>query len=277
VFWKPLEAALGNSKRVYVSPDGILNQIPLGVLADDSGRLLLEKFDLRLVNSTNDVLRAPQSPKSKVAVLLGNPTFDLTEAEQRTALEKIPGTKSAPQLASAESAPAAATALPRSRDIRGGPLKPLPGTQTEVDAVGAQLRAAGWEVDSYTRESALEEVVDRMQGPRLVHIATHGFFLSDQEIAHDPDLNSARSVVHEDPMLRSGLFFTGADRAESGAPPSSGLEDGVLTAYEAAQLNLQGTELVVLSACELDSASRATVKAFLGCAAVCRKPALMPS
>ena len=249
-FWKPLEAALGGSKRVYVSPDGILNQIPLGVLADDSGKLLLEKFDLRLVNSTNDVLRAPQSPKSKVAVVLGNPKFDLTESEQRTAVEKITGTKSGPQPGSAAGAPVAATALPRSRDIRGGPLKPLPGTQTEVDAVGAQLKAAGWEVESYSRASALEEVVDRMQSPRIVHIATHGFFLSDQEIAHDPDLNSARSVAHEDPMLRSGLFFTGADRAESGAPPSPGLEDGVLTAYEAAQLNLQGTELVVLSACE---------------------------
>ena len=50
-------------------------------------------------------------------------------------------------------------------------------------------------------------------------------------------------------MLHSGLFFGGANRTRSGAAPTSG-DNGVLTAYEASQLNLEGTELVVLSACE---------------------------
>ena len=51
-------------------------------------------------------------------------------------------------------------------------------------------------------------------------------------------------------MLRSGLFFAGADRVREGAAPEAGVDDGVLTAFEASQLNLEGTELVVLSACE---------------------------
>ncbi len=249
-FWKPLEPSLGNSRRVYVSPDGILNQIPLGLLAGESGKLLLEKFDLRIVNSTKDVLRAPQASKSKLAVLVGNPRFDLTEAEQRAAVAKIGAARPVAQTTSPDGAAAPPSSLQRSSDLRGGPLNPLPGTQAEIDAVGAQLKTAGWQVNSYTRENALEEIVGRMESPRIVHIATHGFFLSDQEIAQDPDLNSARAVAHEDPMLRSGLFFAGADRAQSGAPPVAGLDNGVLTAYEAAQLNLQGTELVVLSACE---------------------------
>jgi CHAT domain-containing protein/Flp pilus assembly protein TadD len=250
-FWKPLEPALGNSKRVYVSPDGVLNQIPLGLLADDSGKLLLEKYDLRAVNSTKDVLRTQHAQQSKVAVLLGNPKFDLTEAQQRTAIATLGAAeKQNPQYASAASTTAPTSSAQRSRDVRGGPLNPLPGTQAEVDAVGALLKAAGWQVDSYTRERALEEVLDRVQRPRIVHVATHGFFLSDQQVARDPDAASARQVAGEDPMLRSGLFFAGADRAESGAAPAPGLEDGVLTAYEAAQLNLHGTELVVLSACE---------------------------
>jgi CHAT domain-containing protein len=51
-------------------------------------------------------------------------------------------------------------------------------------------------------------------------------------------------------MLRSGLFFTGANRYRAGLPPPPGVDDAVLTAYEASQLNLNGTELVVLSACK---------------------------
>src|SRR5208282_2103897 len=79
---------------------------------------------------------------------------------------------------------------------------------------------------------------------------THGFFLTDQDAARQNSNPSDPATIHEDPMLRSGLFFAGADRAESGQAPAAGMEDGVLTAYEATQLNLQGTELVVLSACE---------------------------
>jgi CHAT domain-containing protein len=51
-------------------------------------------------------------------------------------------------------------------------------------------------------------------------------------------------------MLRSGLYFAGADRTLKNEPPIEGVQNGVLTAYEATTLNLQGTELVVLSACE---------------------------
>ena len=83
-FWKPIETALGNAKRVYVSPDGVLNQIPMGLLADANGKLLLEKYQLRLVNSTKDLLRqstnvTTRNVATKNAVLFGNPKFDLTE------------------------------------------------------------------------------------------------------------------------------------------------------------------------------------------------------
>lgn len=255
-FWKPLEPALGKSKRVYIAPDGVLYQIPLALLADTSGKLLLEKYDLRPVNSTKDVLRPQHAAQSKVAVLVGNPKFDLTDTEQRAALDKLGLGEEHPQPPGSEtSASAPATASPasiagqRSRDVHGGPLKPLPGTQAEVDGVAVLLKNAGWQVDSYTRERALEEVLDHTQRPRIVHVATHGFFLTNQQVARDSGPPGTRPVI-EDPMLRSGLFFAGADRAESGTAPAAGLADGVLTAYEAAQLNLQGTELVVLSACE---------------------------
>jgi CHAT domain-containing protein len=248
-FWKPLEASLATTKRVYVSPDGVLNQISMGLLADSSGKMLLEKYELHYVNSTKDLLRPRHTGASKTALLVGNPTFDLTEAKQRTVVAQL-GLKN--QQSSSVSAPPAAAvqSLQRSPSSPAAILKPLPGTQLEVNAVNKLLGASGWQVTAYTGDRALKEAVDAVRSPRLVHLATHGFFLSDQVIAPKGKVAAAQTPLIVDPMLRSGLFFAGADRTESGAAPATGLSDGVLTAYEASQLDLQGTELVILSACE---------------------------
>ncbi|MGH9702573.1 MAG: CHAT domain-containing protein, partial [Candidatus Acidiferrales bacterium] len=246
-FWKPLEPALASVKRVYVAPDGVLNQLPLGLFADDSGQLLLEKYDLRPVNSTKDLLRPLRTAGSKTALLLGNPKFAMSEQEQKIAVEKL--------MSGEPGRPGGATPAPvamgsQARGASVGPLPPLPSTQVEVEMVGKRMKEAGWQVNTYTGEMALQEVLDRMHSPRVVHVATHGFFLSDPDLTQQNNQSGDRPPSLQDPMLRSGLFFAGADRAESGAAPAAGLDDGVLTAYQAAQLDLQRTELVVLSACE---------------------------
>ena len=88
-----------------------------------------------------------------------------------------------------------------------------------------------------------------VKGPGVLHLATHGFFEPDQQTKNEHRETNAPSSL-EDPMLRSGLFFAGANSHLSGGATAVDLDDGVLTAYEASQLNLQGTELVVLSPCE---------------------------
>ena len=120
-------------------------------------------------------------------------------------------------------------------------LERLPGTAVEVKAIADLLREKGWRVESFVGQDALEENVKTVNHPRLLHIATHGFFDPDQKPVGDR---------FQDPMLGSGLYFAGANRALSELPPSNDLESGILTAYEATTLDLQGTELVVLSACE---------------------------
>lgn len=94
----------------------------------------------------------------------------------------------------------------------------------------------------YTGRTALEEVLGRVRSPRVVHLATHGFFLAQSGTANQPapGAPAAGQSALGDPMLRSGLYFAGADRALAGARPAADLEDGVLTAYEATQLHLQG-------------------------------------
>ena len=260
-FWKPLEPALSGAKRVYFSPDGVLTTIPVGLMVDGDGKLLMEKVQLRIVNSTKDLLRSPSRVQAKNALLVGNPKFDLSAAQQKTAIAELRGGATGAgggvQQSAQGSAPAAqisnagaAQPVSRGGDLKGGDLKPLPGTQVEVDSVNKLLKAAGWQATEYTGELALKDAVAQAHGPRVVHIATHGFFLSDEELKASAEAQGKTANVNEDPMLRSGLFFAGADRVRQGAPPDAGVDDGVLTAFEASQLNLEGTELVVLSACE---------------------------
>ena len=255
-FWKPLEPALGAAKRVYVSPDGMLNTIPMGPMADSDGKLLMEKYQLRIVNSTKDLLAPASAQQTMGALVVGNPKFDLTAAQQRTAIAQLRGGSASSGAAmpvaehAAVSTAGAAQFASRGGDLKGGDLDPLPGTQVEVDTVNKLLKGAGWQAAEYTGNLALKETMIQAHAPRLVHIATHGFFLSDQELTAAAEAHGTKANVNEDPMLRSGLFFAGADRVREGAAPEVGVDDGVLTAYEASQLNLEGTELVVLSACE---------------------------
>ena len=256
-FWKPLEPVLGSARMVYVSTDGVLNQVALGVVPDNAGQLLMEKYDLRIVSSTKDVLRQRKAETGNTAMVMGNPLFGLGEAQQRVALREMQTEQREKTEKTAKAAAAEpvllASAEQRSRDLRGGTLKPLPGTQKEAETVFRLLEEQHWDVGLYTGENALEERVKGVQSPRVLHLATHGFFESDQEWKQRVlagELGGEQPPGLEDPMLRSGLYFTGANRTLEGKTPLADIDDGVLTAYEATQINLQGTELVVLSGCE---------------------------
>jgi CHAT domain-containing protein/tetratricopeptide (TPR) repeat protein len=242
--WKSLEGALGSTKRIYLSPDGILNLVPIPLMSTGDGRRVLEKHDLRIVSSTKDLLREKSSTNHRAAVLIGNPTFDLEEEQQRAAVAGF-----SPRGDRSNTVMVAAEHGVRSRDQRGSVLPPLPETGVELEAVRSLLDNHGWHVEMYTEARATEEAIKNVRGPKILHVATHGFFLPDQKETKRKVRSDLPSVL-EEPMVRSGLYFAGAQRFLSGHPSAPDLEDGVLTAYEASGLNLQGTELVVLSACE---------------------------
>jgi CHAT domain-containing protein len=263
-FWKPLEPALKDRARVYVSPDGVLNQVSWAAVPADDGRLLIEKHAIDVVLSTKDLLRQERASTSARAVLIGNPAFDLAEPEQRAALDAwrgagrtqtlVAGLRKPAQSAdppaenSSDSAAGSVPRVQRSRDAQDQALPALPGTQKEIESAQGLLKQRGWQVETYSQQNALEEVIKAVKSPRLLHVATHGFFEPDQ--ASPPaERRSDEPPGQEDPMLRSGLYFAGANRTLAGRA-ASGLEDGVMTAFEATGLDLQGTELVVLSACE---------------------------
>jgi CHAT domain-containing protein len=144
-----------------------------------------------------------------------------------------------------------------SRDYRGATFKPLPGSAIEATNVAKLMGSdAVLRLGLDAREAELKAVVS----PRVLHLATHGFFLSDQEFKRTnspalgsvflrPGLPEVRTPNDwENPMVRCGLALAGANHARQ--ITNAVAEDGLLTGLEAALLNLQGTELVILSACD---------------------------
>ena len=210
---QPTRAALGTATQIYLSPDGALNLVPFGALVDENDRYLVETLTFNYVSSGRDLLRAPAAATTArgVPVVVADPAFDTG------------GT---------------ASGASPTRSVLGNHFEPLPGTAAEAQAIKSLLANARVFTGDQATETALKEVA----APRVLHVATHGFFLEDQDLSGAAAAGSAPAA--EDPMLRSGLVFAGANSGRSGS------DDGVLTALEAAALDLAGTELVVLSACE---------------------------
>jgi MYXO-CTERM domain-containing protein len=202
--------ALGEVSTLLISPDGALGLVPFGALVDDRGRYLIERCTLTYLTSGRDRLRPAAPPAPRQVPLLLG-----NPAFSAT----IGG-----------SAPKGGE---RSMDLRGVRFPPLPGTATEVSAIATLLPRA----QLLTGAAATETAVKALRGPGLVHLATHGFYAPDTRKDKVAD-------AREDPMLRTGIALAGADHGGRGG------DDGILTALEASSLDLRGTRLVVLSACE---------------------------
>ncbi|OHE17304.1 MAG: hypothetical protein A2X96_01750 [Syntrophobacterales bacterium GWC2_56_13] len=237
LIFAPLTSALGKSRQIFLSPDGSLNLIPYEVLRDDKGHYLIESHTFHYVSAGRDIAGYGMiKEKGQKALLLGDPDFDLAA---RTMTEE------------------GERPLTRSRQMQGLSFSRLPGTKEEVEAIAGILgRSAS---DTYTGETARESVLMQSKSPRILHLATHGFFLSDQDWSSPMDEKSRgititareapagkKPVRIENPFLRAGLALAGANRSLA----QEGVTEGILTAEKILGLNLRGTDLVVLSACE---------------------------
>jgi CHAT domain-containing protein len=253
---RPVRKLLGATNRhLLLSPDGALNLIPFGALVDEGNKYLLENYSITYLTSGRDLLRLQLRGESRqTPVVVANPQFGGTAAATASA------TPRANESTGGSLAAATAAESRRSSDMSNVNFKPLPGTKGEAAALGALLPG----VLVLTEARASESAVKAVSAPSILHIATHGFFLPDQKqeesnaqsarglaLGTDPAIAAAVAARSENPLLRSGLALAGAnERGGAAAAAAATGEDGVLTAYEAAGLDLWGTRLVVLSACE---------------------------
>jgi CHAT domain-containing protein len=212
-------------------------------MAVDSVTTLMDKYQLQQYTSTRNVaLRAAQQKSNKLQniTLFGNPTFTMDS----TAIVKTNKTTTFNTT----------VYTPPNRNARGGSWNELPGTAAEVKKINDLFIANKSSTKIFIGKNASEENLKALSGnsPQVLHIATHGFFLPDPEKKkRENDFSQADNTysLANDPLLRSGLILAGGNYAWNNTP-IDGVEDGILTAYEIAQLDLSNTELVVLSACE---------------------------
>jgi len=219
----PLRPWFGDVTHLLLSPDGQLNLLPFAALVDDQGRYLIETYTLTQLTSGRDLLRLQQQSSSpQPPVVLANPDFNEVDT------------------AGISLVVSASRGASRSADLANLRFGPLRGSEAEVAAIRPLLPGNAVVL---TEAAATENALKQVRGPSILHLATHGFFLPDAP-SPLPGEAPVQLAAAENPLLRSGLALAGFNQRDSEG------EDGVLTALEVAGLDLRGTRLVVLSACE---------------------------
>jgi CHAT domain-containing protein len=212
--WQKIDARLDAPTKVLFSPDGMYHQVNINTLMKEAGTYIIDDYQVTNVGNLKDLVVERNDNYSKVAVLMGRPQYDYEMSLTDLPKEGI----------------YRSNMLMEFDGFRDQEFSDLPGTAHEITSISATLNDFDWSVVNKTGSEATEQYVKSISNPGILHIATHGFFLST-----DAAVN---------PMMKSGLVMAGVNNTDVDH------EDGILTAYEVTNLNLDKTWLVVLSACE---------------------------
>ncbi len=225
VLAKPLGQKLKDKKSLIFSPDGALRLLPFEAMFDkENNTYIIEQKEIRYIPSGKELVRLYKYSKNKVitekihnTVIFSNPDFN-------TKITKL-GTLNKEELSITPNTNRAGIikSLFRMR------FSPLPGTKAEAISIKTTLNNEN--LIEYKEKGASEANLIQVKEPKILHIATHGFFINDNTIPN--------------PMLKSGIALSGANKSVI-----KGKSDGVVTALKLSGLELKGTDLVVLSACQ---------------------------
>ena len=222
-FWKPIDAKLKGYKTVYLSCEGVYNQINTETLEDGNGKYLIDKYDIVLLSNTKDLAKAKlfekkraDRPNANTIALIGNPQFYVSNTGNKHSISQ------------------------------------LEGAEVEAKEISDLYSNNKWKNNLLIKIQADEERVKVIESPRILHVATHGYFQPDYRPAKQDDENAVLKKNEVNPLFRSGILLAGAgDLLDNNFTTASvNGQNGILTAYEAMNMNLDGTELVTLSACE---------------------------
>jgi CHAT domain-containing protein len=216
VFWAPINQQIGLASTIYFSADGVYNQINLEAIPTPDGRYIIDNSNVVLISNTRDLYIEKRKSKislsENTASMFGNPTFYLAFA--------------------------------------GKNISPLPGTEKEVAQLEFLLKQKGWITKEYMEAAASEEKVKELDNPKIFHIATHGLYKPTPTLTLQDEIMGNEAVLAQNPLLRTGLLLKGAGDLLEKTEYNYNIDNGILTAMEAMNLNLDKTDLVVLSACE---------------------------
>jgi CHAT domain-containing protein len=248
LIWAPLDSLVRGHDAVFVAPDGELNLVAFAGLKRPDGRYLVEDFALHYLATGRDLIRLSYEPRGESFELLalGDPAFDATMEERCSESANPVNVDSSGKLGSA----ARRNARSGCEALQERNWSSLAATRAEVTQLVEIWATRGITSNVFTGAQASEERFKRESGgKRIIHLATHGFYVGEEcrrKLSGNP---SAVVKLGENPMLQSGFVLAGANLRKSWSDSTS-LEDGIVTAEEVVGLDLHTTDLVVLSACE---------------------------
>jgi tetratricopeptide (TPR) repeat protein len=230
--WAPIGQALPSQiKSIIISPQGELNGISFATLLNKDNEFLAQRYGLRYVASGRDLLSETKPSIAKEVVLFANPDFSLISTAES-------------DKAGNEASDPASQSIDRSEkaEIEDWSFTSLEGTEKETDELSTKFAGWGWTPSVYTKKEATKEALYKIHSPYILHLATYGFFAN------------THSKFFLNPMYRSGLALAGAQTTieawkRDEVPPVQ--NDGILTAEDVSTLDLKGTWLVTLPACDV--------------------------
>ncbi|MBF0380071.1 MAG: tetratricopeptide repeat protein [Magnetococcales bacterium] len=245
--WKPLNDALGERNVVYLVPDGMLNILPFNALVNEDEEYLAKSLDLHILTSSRDLIPIDVPKADGGLMILAGPDYDTDKVGDQQTIQKIKGKR----------ASSVSNGLRSFSGMRGLKFDPLPGAEKEGKLIMKQVANKNKKNQIFIKMDAQELVVQNVkEPPEILHIATHGFFLKPDDSLRKRLLKLARGAAlqmpppGDNPLLRSGLAFAGINGKAQFLGEIDTDNDGVLTALEVLALDLSGTQLAVLSACE---------------------------
>lgn len=251
LIWKPLEEELRDVRNVYFAPSGELHRIGIEYLPVGNTKNISDVYTFHRLSSTRQLAVIQGKLEGKKSILYGGINYDEKTNVFATDSTAVKGAVLRFALSRAD---VDSLSLRSSFDY-------LEGTKRETEMIAEGMKQYSVPYIYYTGLDGTEESFKLLDGtkPKAMHIATHGFYFTENESKKSKitcpiiELMNEESVgrfLEDKPMTRSGLLFSGCNRAFRHEQIPEGEEDGILTAHEIAMLDLRGLDLVVLSACQ---------------------------
>ena len=241
LIWKPLEEELKGVKNIYFAADRELHKMGIEYAPTTDGNNIGDQYNIHRLSSTRVLAENKGNGQKANAVLYGGLKYDM-DKDSLVAVSR-----------SGDYHPTSASRAFTDENLRYG-VKYLPATLKEVEDISHNFTNKPRII---TDINGTEESFKSLAGTPvdIIHLATHGFFWSDEEAKKRDYVsflkNTKTQQSSEDyALLRSGLFFSGANIGLMGKPLPDDVEDGVLTALELSNMNLGNVDMVVMSACE---------------------------
>jgi CHAT domain-containing protein/tetratricopeptide (TPR) repeat protein len=248
LIWQPMDSLLKGVKKVYISPSGLLNRVSFSAIPTPEGDRLIDRYSIEQLSNIRTIAEKSTSQEDSIKsmTLFGGADFNVEPTFSERLNVNFISTD---------------TLFSEIRSLHGGKWSYLAGTENEVNTIKNIASPSKISINLLRGSNASEEGFKKIGSentspPSVIHIATHGFAFATPKIIPKEDKFVLKAIsasvfrISEDPLTRAGLVMAGGNQVWTTGIPYPNHDDGILTAREVSDLNLNGCVLATLSACE---------------------------